>query len=116
MTISKAVVQQRLTEELPQWNLNADDSGICRIYMTSGWKSSLMLANAIGFLAESGWHHPEILVRYSSVRIDLTTHSEGGITEKDFALAKQIDKLLLWQPQDGVLQTPPAKYSVHKVD
>lgn len=116
MIIKKAVVQQRLPEELPQWCLNADDTGICRIYSTSGWKSSLMLANAIGFLAETGWHHPQILISYSSVRIDLTTHSENGITEKDFALAKQIDQLLFGQQQDGVLQPPPAKYSVLKAD
>ena len=74
----------------------------------------MLVANAIGYLAEAGWHHPEIVIEYGSVRINLTTHSEGGVTEKDLVLAKKIEDLICFQHDDGVLQAPPEKYAVLK--
>jgi len=54
---------------------------------------------AIGFVsrlaeaAEKAGHHPDITVNYNLVTLSLSTHSEGGVTEKDFQLAKEIDAL-----------------------
>ncbi|MFA6234901.1 MAG: 4a-hydroxytetrahydrobiopterin dehydratase [Bacteroidota bacterium] len=45
----------------------------------------------IGILAEKADHHPDIDIRYDTVTIALSTHSEGGITEKDVAMAREID-------------------------
>jgi len=105
---------EELMLELSDWQISS--GGIERCYETSSWKSSLMVVNAIGYLAEAAWHHPELVVGYSSVKVTLTTHSAGGITQKDIALAKKIDDLVLWQPQDGVLQSPPVKYAVIRAD
>jgi 4a-hydroxytetrahydrobiopterin dehydratase len=48
---------------------------------------------AVGYLAEAAEHHPDIVINYNRVRLALTTHDSGGITEKDFALASAINNL-----------------------
>jgi pterin-4a-carbinolamine dehydratase len=57
-----------------------------------------MLVNAIGFLAEAADHHPDLQVSWGKVRIQLSTHSAGGITDNDFALARELERLALWRP------------------
>jgi 4a-hydroxytetrahydrobiopterin dehydratase len=47
----------------------------------------------VGFLAERADHHPDLDVRWRKVRVALSTHSEGGITDKDLALAAEIESL-----------------------
>lgn len=96
-----------LGRDLPAWRCKGDV--ILRTIRTDGWKSSLLLANAIGHLAELAWHHPDLLVRFGSVEIRLTTHSAGGITAKDLALAAKIDTLADWRPgsEDGGLTGIP---------
>ena len=47
--------------------------------------------NSIAFLAERANHHPDIDIRWNKVQLVLSTHSEGGITQKDIALAKEIE-------------------------
>ena len=54
----------------------------------------LAFVNRVGAMAEQHQHHPDIFLSYSTVRITLTTHDAGGLTQKDVALAKQIDTLL----------------------
>lgn len=66
---------------------------ITRVYETTGFPMTLMLVNAIGYLAESADHHPDMVVKWGSVAVSLSTHSAGGITDKDFALARRIDAL-----------------------
>lgn len=63
------------------------------------FKESVSFVNQIVPFAEKADHHPDILIHsYKKVRIELTTHSEGRITEKDYALAKDIDWLhISWQ-------------------
>jgi len=53
--------------------------------------AALGFVDRVGLLAETAGHHPDIDIRYNKVRFGLATHSEGGVTEKDFALAEQID-------------------------
>ena len=67
---------------------------ITRVYKTKGFPMTLMLVNAIGYLAESADHHPDMLVKWGSVTVSLSTHSAGGITDKDFALARRIQGLV----------------------
>jgi 4a-hydroxytetrahydrobiopterin dehydratase len=73
---------------------------IQRVYKTSGFPMTLMLVNAIGYLAESADHHPDMLVKWGSVALSLSTHSAGGITDKDFALARTIEDLVAYQNID----------------
>jgi 4a-hydroxytetrahydrobiopterin dehydratase len=60
-----------------------------------------MLVNAIGFFAEAADHHPDLKVSWGSVEVALNTHSAGGITEKDFELARLVEQTALWRPGEG---------------
>ena len=92
-------IKARLASELPQWEYR--DGWIRRKYKTGGWPFSLMVANAVGYIAEASWHHPDLLVSWGEVTVKLNTHSEKGITEKDFAVAKKVEEALLWLPAEG---------------
>lgn len=95
-TYSDEEVTARLQAELPRWQVR--NGQLSRSYRTHGWKSTLMVVNVIGHLAEAAWHHPELLVAYASIEVRLNTHDAGGITDKDFELAKMIEKVVQWQP------------------
>jgi pterin-4a-carbinolamine dehydratase len=92
------VVAERLEDELPAWSLK--NGHLNRVYTTGGWRASMMIAGAIGHLAELAWHHPELVVAYPSVTVRLMTHDAGGITDLDFALAAKIEALVTWAPRD----------------
>ena len=53
----------------------------------------MAFVNQVAELAESADHHPDILINYKRVTLTLSTHSAGGLTEKDFDLASQIEKI-----------------------
>jgi 4a-hydroxytetrahydrobiopterin dehydratase len=95
-TYSPEDVSARLADELPAWTF--EDGWIRRKYKTSGWKSTLMVVNTVGHLAEAAWHHPDLTVSYAFVTVKLMNHAAKGITEKDFALAKMIEQVVLWRP------------------
>ncbi len=107
-TLAPEIIKQRLPEELPHWYY--EDGWIRRRYRTSGWKGTLMVVNTIGHLAEAAWHHPDLTVSYAFVIVKLKTHSEKGVTEKDFALARKIEEVIQWQAAQthpGVLEGTP---------
>lgn len=89
-------VEKRLAAELPKWRL--EDGWIRRTYKTQGWKSTLMVINTVGHLAEAAWHHPDITASYAWVEVRLMSHDAKGITDRDFALAKKIEEVVQWQP------------------
>ena len=107
---AEADIPAKLAElGLTEWYL--EDGWLRRKYNTDGWQSTLMLVNAVGYLAEAAWHHPDLSVTWGKVWIKLKTHSVGGITDKDFALAKQIEATVLWQPaKDSPLEGTPNKF------
>ena len=86
----------RALGDLPSWR--AEGGVISRTYQTEGWGTTLMLVNAIGFVAEAADHHPDLEVSWAKVVVRLSTHSAGGITDKDIALAREIEQLALWRP------------------
>ena len=89
--------------DLPSWR--AERGAISRTYETEGWGTTLMLVNAIGFVAEAADHHPDLEVSWAKVVVRLSTHSAGGITDKDIALAREVERLALWRPAaDGPLR------------
>ena len=94
---------------LPGWSAGEGDADIRRTYATSGWKATLMVVNAIGWLAEAAWHHPDLSVSYGSVEVRLTSHDAGGVTDRDLALARRIDEVVGWRPggEDGPFTGPP---------
>jgi 4a-hydroxytetrahydrobiopterin dehydratase len=88
-----------------------EDGWIRRKFSTDGWPTTLMLVNAIGYLCEAAWHHADLAVSWGKVWVKLKTHSAGGITEKDFALARKIEDIALWRPESGgPLEGTPNKF------
>jgi 4a-hydroxytetrahydrobiopterin dehydratase len=81
---------------LEQWYL--EEGWLRRKFTTDGWPTTLMLVNAIGYLCEAAYHHADLSVTYAKLWVKLKTHSEGGITDKDFLLAKKIEETVLWRP------------------
>ena len=74
---------------LPQWQ--RDDGSIARTFQFKDFPAAMKFVNAVAELAEQAQHHPDVDIRWNKVTLGLTTHDAGGLTEKDFALAKQFD-------------------------
>ena len=88
---------------LTDWYL--EDGWLRRKYNTDGWPQTLMAVNAVGYLAEAAWHHPDLAVTWGKLWVKLKTHSAGGITDKDFELARKIEEVVLYRPAGGPLGT-----------
>jgi len=93
---SEEEIKARLEAELPKWYY--EKGWIRRRYKTSGWKGTLMAINTIGHLAEAAFHHPDLSASYAFVIVKLMNHAAKGVTEKDFALARKIEEVIMWQP------------------
>ncbi|MFL5577754.1 MAG: 4a-hydroxytetrahydrobiopterin dehydratase [Gemmatimonadaceae bacterium] len=107
-TYDDAQIAERL-RELPGWFY--EDGWIRRHYKTDGWPTTLMLVNAIGYLAEAAYHHPDLTVTWARVGVKLKTHSADGITDKDLTLARRIEDVVLWRPAEGgALTGTPNKF------
>ena len=107
-TYSEQEIEAQL-RELPGWFYQ--DGWIRRNYKTDGWPTTLMLVNAVGYLAEAAYHHPDISVTWGRITVKLSTHSAGGITDKDFDLAAKIEEVALWRPvAGGALTGTPNKF------
>ncbi len=100
-------IEEKLNTELVGWSY--DGKWIRKTFKTHSWKSTMMVTNTIGHIAEIGWHHPDLQVSYAFVEVKLMTHSEKGITNLDFALAKKIDEVIYWDPKkdDSNLEGTP---------
>ena len=89
--LSDTEIDERLAAS--QWGREGDS--IVRDIECDGFNGAMALANAVAEAANAVNHHPDILVHdYKHVRLTLSTHSDGGITENDFALAGMIDGLI----------------------
>jgi 4a-hydroxytetrahydrobiopterin dehydratase len=75
---------------VPDWTKRAQTIG--RTYKFDGFLMSIAFVHRIAKRAQKMNHHPDIDIRFDKVKLTLTTHDEGGITEKDFALARQCDE------------------------
>jgi 4a-hydroxytetrahydrobiopterin dehydratase len=107
-TYSEEQIAERLSS-LPGWFF--EDGWIRRHYKTDGWPTTLMLVNAIGYLAEAAYHHPDLTVTWARVGVKLRTHSADGITDKDLELARRIEDVVLWRPAEGgALEGTPNKF------
>ncbi len=94
---------------LAGWYL--EDGWLKRMFYTDGWPTTLMLVNSVGYLCEAAWHHADLSVTWGKLWVKLKTHSAGGITDKDFALAKKIEEVALWRPEAGsALEGTPKKF------
>jgi len=76
---------------VPSWSKRAQT--IFRTFKFEGFLDSIGFVNRIARKAQKINHHPDIDIRFNKVTLKLTTHDEGGITEKDFSLARQCDEV-----------------------
>ncbi|MCS7022827.1 MAG: 4a-hydroxytetrahydrobiopterin dehydratase [Gemmataceae bacterium] len=113
-TYSDDEVRAKLAElGLTEWYL--EDGWIRRKYNTDGWPQTLMAVNAIAFLCEAAWHHADLAVSWGKLWVKLKTHEAGGITDRDFELAKKIEEVVLWRPPSGsALTGNPKKFVFSK--
>ena len=112
-TYTEAEIGEKLRESgLTAWYL--EEGWLRRKYNTDGWPQTLMAVNAIGYLCEAAWHHADLSVTWGKLWVKLTTHSAGGITDKDFELAKKIEEVVLWRPTGGALVGCPQKFVFSK--
>jgi 4a-hydroxytetrahydrobiopterin dehydratase len=75
----------------PEWRKKG--STIARLYQFKDFPAAIKFVNAVARLAEKAWHHPDIDIRWNKVTLTLTTHDAGGLTKKDFELARKFDRL-----------------------
>ena len=79
----------------PHWTLADDSKSISRKINCKNFVQSMGLLNKIADVAESEQHHPDLhLTGYRHVRVELTTHAIGGLSENDFIIAAKIDAIL----------------------
>ncbi len=70
-----------------------DGSSIVLTRKFPGFMESIDFVNRVAPLAEEANHHPDITINYNRVTLALSTHSEGGVTQKDLDLARRINQL-----------------------
>ncbi len=96
-TYTTRLLEKCIAEQLPGWSVV--DNAIVRTYQTAGWPGTLMVVNAIAYLSEAAWHHPDLAVGYKTVTVSLTTHSDNGVTDRDIELAKIIEQTVAWRSE-----------------
>ena len=81
-----------MTEQGKDWRQEGD--ALVRDFKFEDFAAAMVFVNRVAEIAEERNHHPDMLVHgWNNVRLTLSTHSEGGVTENDHALAEQIDAL-----------------------
>jgi 4a-hydroxytetrahydrobiopterin dehydratase len=88
MSMDDAGIVQAL-RQTPGWERTGAE--IRRTYRFGDFREALAFVNRVGELAERAGHHPDIDIRYNTVTLALTTHDAGGLSAKDFDLARAID-------------------------
>ena len=76
---------------VPKWARQA--GAITCTYQFKDFVAAMAFVNKVARLAEKAQHHPDIDIRWNKVKLTLSTHDQGGLTEKDFDLARKFDAL-----------------------
>ena len=79
--------------ELDGWEL--PDGRLRKQFTFRTFLRAIAFVNAVAYLAEGAGHHPDITINYNKVTLRLITHAVGALTERDFALARDIDAKLM---------------------
>jgi 4a-hydroxytetrahydrobiopterin dehydratase len=90
-TLDTDTIRERLAE-LDGWEHEGDH--ITRAWTFDDFRAAIGFINRVADLADEANHHPDLHNSYTNVRIALTTHSEGGLTERDLDLAARIDEVV----------------------
>ena len=89
--LSPEEVDASLAEQSLEWTRQGDE--LVTTVELHDFAAALAFVNAVGAAAEAANHHPDIDIRWNKVHLVLTTHSAGGLTVLDIALAAAIDRL-----------------------
>ena len=93
-TLAKEEVKSLLSQ-ISGWSVDADFKKISRDFKFKNFKEAMEFVNKVAGLAESEGHHPDIYIHgWNKVRLDLSTHAIGGLSENDFIMAAKIGELL----------------------
>ena len=90
MKLSLVEAEKRI-KALPGWKLEGDE--IRKKFVFEDFVEAIAFVNTIAPMAQAADHHPDILINYRHVTLTYSTHSEGGLTDKDFAGAAAADRL-----------------------
>jgi len=82
---------QEMMSKLDNWSL--EGSAISKVFVFKNFKETLEFVNKVGKIAEKMEHHPDFIISGGSVKLSLSTYSEGGLTKKDFEIAEEIGKI-----------------------
>ena len=88
------LTETQISDELatvPGWT--RDGSSIATVTERADFRDALLYLGAVAYLAETARHHPDVTINWNKVTLTLSTHSAGGLTANDFALARQITAL-----------------------
>ena len=84
---------QKYATQVPDWTVAEDEKSIKRELTFKDFVAAMKFVDAIVPVAEGEGHHPDIYIFYNKVRLELSTHAVGGLSENDFILAAKIDAL-----------------------
>ena len=85
---------EKFLEKIREWRMSEDGKMISRDYVMKNFAAAVKLINGVADIAEREDHHPDIhLTGYRKLRIDLSTHAVGGLSENDFIVAAKINEL-----------------------
>jgi 4a-hydroxytetrahydrobiopterin dehydratase len=77
---------------IPDWHL--ESGALVRNFSFGDFREAMSFVNSVAAVAERAGHHPDIDIRYNKVKLALSSHDAGGITERDFSLASEIGGVL----------------------
>jgi 4a-hydroxytetrahydrobiopterin dehydratase len=96
-TMSQLLTDSEVSQQLqglPNWRrANGDEPAITATYELTDFVAALDFVNQVGHEAELMNHHPDIDIRWNKVTLELSTHSEGGLTQNDIELAHRINEV-----------------------
>jgi 4a-hydroxytetrahydrobiopterin dehydratase len=84
-------IDSALRDELPDWHVEGDT--LVRSVEADSFAAGIRLVDAVAEAADRRDHHPDIDIRWTTVTFRLSSHSDGGLTQKDLDLAGEIDRL-----------------------
>jgi 4a-hydroxytetrahydrobiopterin dehydratase len=88
--LTRDAIEKRLGD-VPEWK--HEGNAIVRELVFRDFREAVAFLVRIAFDAEEADHHPDVSLSYKRLRLSLSTHSEGGLTDKDFDLAAKIDRV-----------------------
>ncbi len=80
-------------KSLTDWSFDLNSKSLVKVYNFKSYSKNIQFVNAIAWIANKKNHHPDLEVTFNKCVVKITTHDEGGISEKDFELAHAIESL-----------------------